>query len=87
MALDQEGNLYIAHYGAEQILVLDPRGRLIRSLPAGNLSVSNLAFGGEDMNELYITGSAGDFDEPGVVYRLDLEGIRGLVILPPPNGH
>ena len=83
LALDEKGNLYIAHYGAAQILVVDPMGRRLRSLPAGNVSVSDLAFGGKDMNELYMTGSAGGFDEPGVVYRLKLENIRGLVVLPP----
>jgi len=82
LALDDEGNLYIAHYGTGQVLVLDTMGRLVRSLPAGNVSVSNLAFGGDNMDELYITGSAGSFDEPGIVYRLKLDNVRGMVLLP-----
>jgi gluconolactonase len=73
LALDDQGNLYVAHYGAGLVLVLDPTGRLKYELPAGNISVSNLVFGGEDNNELFITGGSGGFDEPGFVYRLELE--------------
>jgi gluconolactonase len=70
LALDDQGNLYVAHYGTGHVLVLDPEGRLIKTLPAGSVSVSNLVFGGEDNKELFITGGSGGFDEPGFVYRL-----------------
>jgi gluconolactonase len=40
MALDTEGNLYVAHYGMRQVQVLDPSGKLIRRLPGGNLTTS-----------------------------------------------
>ena len=79
MALDEDGNLYAAHFGTGYIRVFNPEGTLIRSLPTGMRSPSNLAFGGEDRDQLFITGSEALGDShPGVVYRLSLPGVRGL---------
>ncbi|HEX8201113.1 MAG TPA: SMP-30/gluconolactonase/LRE family protein [Isosphaeraceae bacterium] len=77
MALDDEGNLYVAHYGMRQVQVVSPRGEVIRRYPGGNLTTSNVAFAGPGLDQLYVTGG-----EPGTLYRLDL-GVRGLAILPP----
>ncbi|MGH9657695.1 MAG: SMP-30/gluconolactonase/LRE family protein [Bryobacteraceae bacterium] len=83
MALDEAGNLYVAHYGMRQVQVLDPSGKLIRRLPGGNLTTSNVAFGGPKMNLLYITGALGDErGSQGALFRLDLGNVRGLRILP-----
>ncbi len=79
MALDEDGNLYAAHFGTGYIRVFDPEGTLVRSLPAGMGSPSNLVFGGEDRDQLFITGSEALGDNlPGVVHRLSLPGVRGL---------
>ena len=59
MAVDTTGNLYVAHLGTSHVLVLNPKGKLIKQLPGGNYDVSNLVFGGKDLNELFITGSIG----------------------------
>jgi len=76
MCLDAAGNLYVAHYGMRQVQVLDPAGKLIDRLPGGNLTTSNCAFGGPDLDQLFVTGG-----EPGALYRLDL-GVKGLEIRP-----
>jgi gluconolactonase len=78
IALDSEGNLYVAHYGMRQVQVINPEGKLNRRHPGGNLTTSNVAFAGPAMDSLYMTGG-----EPGALFRLDLPGARGLVILPP----
>ncbi|MEX2264477.1 MAG: SMP-30/gluconolactonase/LRE family protein [Bryobacteraceae bacterium] len=86
MCLDEKGNLYVAHYGMRQVQVLDLKGKLLRSLPGGNLTTSNVAFGGPRMNQLYITGALGDEQSSeGALFRLDLPDVRGLVILPKGN--
>ncbi len=77
IALDAEGNLYVAHYGMRQVQVVSPKGEVIRRYPGGNLTTSNVAFAGPDMDRLYVTGG-----DPGALFRLDL-GVKGLVILPP----
>jgi len=78
IALDAEGNLFVAHYGMRQVQVVSPLGKLLRRYPGGNLTTSNVAFAGPNMDRLYMTGG-----EPGALFRLDLEGVKGLTILPP----
>jgi gluconolactonase len=78
IALDAAGNLFVAHYGMRQVQVVSPGGRLLRRYPGGNLTTSNVAFAGPAMDRLYITGG-----EPGALVRLDLQGVKGLIILPP----
>ena len=46
MCLDAAGNLYLAHYGMQQVQVLSPEGKLLRRYPGGNVTTSNVAFGG-----------------------------------------
>jgi len=82
MCLDADGNLYVAHYGMKQVEVLSPLGKLIRRYEGGNLSTTNVAFGGPNMNQLYITGALGGEQSEGALFRLDVKGVRGLVILP-----
>ncbi len=82
MCLDAAGNLYVAHYGMKQVQVLDPAGKLIRRYPGGNVTTSNVAFGGKNWETLYITGGLGKEAGGGGLFRIDL-GVKGLVILPP----
>ena len=78
IALDADGNLFVAHYGMRQVQVVSPEGKLMRRYPGGNLTTSNVAFAGPAMDRLYMTGG-----DPGALFRLDLEGAKGLTILPP----
>ena len=83
MALDQAGNLYVAHYGTGRVRVLDPKGALVASLPGVGAFTSNVAFAGPAMNSLYVTGSVGPTEQTtGLLMRLDLPWVRGLRILP-----
>jgi gluconolactonase len=84
MALDSEGNLYVAHLNMSAVEVLDRQGKLLRSLPGGNYDVSNLVFGGPGLSRLFITGSVGSrVDTAGRVYSLDLDGVQGVSSLLP----
>ena len=82
MCLDAAGNLYVAHYGMKQVQVLDQSGKLIRQYDGGNTTTSNVAFGGPNMDQLFITGGIGPEAGEGGLFRIDL-GVKGLVILPP----
>jgi len=84
MCLDAAGNLYVAHYGMKQVQVLDPTGKLIRQYDGGNVTTSNVAFGGSQHNQLFITGGVGPEAGEGGLFRIDL-GVKGLIILPPKN--
>ena len=86
MALDEAGNLYVAHFGAGAVRVFNPSGRLLGSLGSGEATITNLAFGGSNLNELYIYAANGnsleEIERAGIV-RLTLPGVRGLPLLPP----
>ncbi|MEZ6045727.1 MAG: SMP-30/gluconolactonase/LRE family protein [Planctomycetaceae bacterium] len=80
MCLDADGNLYVAHFGMQQVQVLNPEGELIARYDGGNITTSNVAFSGPDWSTLYITG--GLRSGKGGLFKIDL-GVKGLVILPP----
>jgi gluconolactonase len=83
MCLDVDGNLYVAHYGMRQVQVVSPAGKIIRRYPGGNLTTSNVAFGGPKMDTLYITGAlTGASASEGGLFRIKLEGVKGLKVLP-----
>jgi gluconolactonase len=82
ICLDQAGNLYVAHYGMKQVQVLDTNGKVIRRYDGGNLTTSNVAFGGPKRDQLFITGGlVGEQGSRGGLFRIDL-GVEGLRILP-----
>lgn len=82
MCLDAAGNLYVAHFGTGVIDVIDPTGKHLRTLDAGNIACSNVAFGGPKQDQLFVTGGLGPIGKAeGAVFRIDL-GVNGLKILP-----
>jgi gluconolactonase len=81
MCLDAAGNLYVAHYGMRQVQVLSPTGKLLARYPGGNVTTSNVAFGGPRHDQLFVTGGLGAEMGKGGLFRLDL-GVPGLNILP-----
>ena len=81
MCLDAAGNLYVAHYGMKKVEVLSPAGKLIRQYDGGNTTTSNVAFGGPQHDQLFITGGIGKEAGEGGLFRIDLRA-KGLVILP-----
>jgi gluconolactonase len=85
MCLDAAGNLYVAHYGMKQVQVLGPEGKLLASYNGGNRTTSNVAFGGPNMDQLFITGGLDAEAGPGGLFRIDLK-VKGLVILPAKAG-
>jgi gluconolactonase len=66
-----------------QVQVLGPDGQLLHRYPGGNLTTSNVAFGGPNRDQLYITGALGEERTTrGGLFRLDLPGVRGLPVIP-----
>lgn len=82
MCVDAAGNLYVAHYGMKQVQALSPEGKLLARYAGGNMTTSNVAFGGPGHDQLFVTGGLGAEAGGGGVFRLDLK-VKGLVILPP----
>ncbi|SFD65587.1 SMP-30/Gluconolaconase/LRE-like region-containing protein [Bacillus sp. OV194] len=56
MTIDDEGMLWIAHWGGSKISRWHPKnGKQILSVPIPAFYVTSCTFGGKDLNELYIT--------------------------------
>ncbi len=41
-----------------EVQVLSPQGKVIARYPGGNLTTSNVAFGGEKHDQLFVTGGS-----------------------------
>ncbi|NHF65158.1 SMP-30/gluconolactonase/LRE family protein [Xanthomonas hortorum] len=55
MRCDADGNLYIGRYDAGQIAVVSPQGRLLRTVALKGRKASNVAFGGTDGKQVFVT--------------------------------
>ena len=71
LAVDREGNVYIAEYGAGHLLIVGPNGKLRATIPVGEPYVTAMALS-PDETEIYVTAPRSFFDAkaPGKVYRL-----------------
>jgi sugar lactone lactonase YvrE len=65
MALDAEGNLYIARDGGGRVSILDASGKPAGDLAIPGPTVSDLAFGGATLQDLYAVEA-----ESGTLYRV-----------------
>jgi sugar lactone lactonase YvrE len=55
MRCDAKGNLYIARYGAGEVAVVSPKGKLLKTIKLKGEKPTNVAFGGEDGKTVYVT--------------------------------
>lgn len=55
MRADAAGNLYIARHGAGTVAIVSPAGTLLREVRLKGREPSNLAFGGEDGRDVFVT--------------------------------
>jgi gluconolactonase len=55
MKCDKKGNLYITRWGKGTIVVLSPKGEFIREIKLKGKKCSNLVFGGQDGQTLFVT--------------------------------
>ncbi|WP_313173473.1 SMP-30/gluconolactonase/LRE family protein [Stenotrophomonas sp.] len=76
MRCDADGNLYIARYDAGVVAVVSPEGKLLRDVPLKGRKPTNVAFGGSDGRQVFVTvqdrGAVETFqaDRPGREYGL-----------------
>ncbi len=81
MRCDTEGNLYITRHGKGTVVMLSPKGEILREISLKGTKPSNIAFGGPDGRTCYVTlqdrGSVETFEAefPGRVWK-DQQGKR-----------
>jgi sugar lactone lactonase YvrE len=64
MTSDTEGNLWIAMWGGAKITRWNPQtGKLLEQIPLPAKNVTSCAFGGTNLNELYITSARVGLDD------------------------
>ena len=85
MTIDSSGNLYVAAWAGGCVYVFDPgKGTLLEKiLVPGVKNVTSCAFGGEKLNQLFITSSANKTkieDEPnaGALFCIDMKETTGV---------
>lgn len=74
LALDIQGNLYVAHFGGGAVYVVNPQGAIVRKILTPGQKPSNLEFAGCDLKTLYLTET-----ETNALYRIQVE-IPGLAL-------
>ena len=86
MTIDEEGMLWIAHWGGSQVSRWNPEtGEQVSSIPIPSLNVTSCAFGGENLDDLYVTTARKNtseenldrFPEAGGVFKVR-SGVKGL---------
>lgn len=85
MCVDAEGGLWVARWGGSRVDLLTPDGVLRRTVPMPAAQPSSCAFGGADLDVLYVTSARegltlADGDSDGSVFILDDPGVRGLAV-------
>jgi gluconolactonase len=55
MTFDEEGNLYVAVFGAGMVVKIDPSGRIVQQFKTPGKNPTNCCFGGKDYKTLYVT--------------------------------
>ena len=55
IAIDQKGNLYVAHFGSGTLYVISPNGKILEKIKTPGAKPTNLAFAGEDLKTLFLT--------------------------------
>ena len=76
MAIDNEGCVWSAFWGASCVRRFSPEGELMEIIEMPVEKVSSLTFGGRDYNELFITTAGGQDDSEsveGTLYRVRVE--------------
>ena len=80
MTTDAEGGVWVAHWGGARVTRFSPQGEFDRTIELPASQVTNCAFGGPDLDRLYVTTAACDRPSEtlaGELFEID-PGVRGL---------
>lgn len=83
LAVDVDGNLWIAMFAGSAVHEFTPEGKLVRSIDVPTTQTTSCMFVGPDRDELWVTSAAWQLsvdDEPdaGSVFRVRGLGVTGL---------
>ncbi|XP_072380556.1 regucalcin-like [Diabrotica undecimpunctata] len=83
MTIDTNGNLWVALFGASSVYNIDPRtGGVLQVIKFPAVQITSVAFGGRNLDELYVTSATLDGEEkgecPGTLFRVTGLSAKGL---------
>ncbi|WP_137679953.1 SMP-30/gluconolactonase/LRE family protein [Aurantiacibacter suaedae] len=81
MTVDSQGGLWVAHWGASRISRFNPDGRLEKSISLPAKQITNITFGGADLDRMFVTSAAQDLPDSrydGALFEVDCGGAKGL---------
>ena len=78
ITIDAHARVFIAHYGAGEVLVYGGNGGLVARLPAGNRAVSHVALA-PDGQRAYASGGIESERGEGAIFELDLSALPPAV--------
>lgn len=55
MRCDEKGNVYVCRYGAGKIVIISPKGKIIREITLKGKNPTNITFGGKDRDQCFVT--------------------------------
>jgi D-xylonolactonase len=79
MTLDEDGGLWVAHWGGGRVSRFTPDGQLDRSIALPASQITSCTFAGPKLDRMFVTSAADGVDEPhaGMLFEVD-PGCRGL---------
>ena len=66
MTTDAEGQVWIAHWGGSRVTQRDATGRVLQTIRLPVPHVTNVAFGGRDLTDLYISTARTGMSPPAL---------------------
>ena len=67
MNFDSDENVWIAHWGVGKVCKYDIEGNLLQSISLPTPNVTNLCFGGKDLNRLFVTTASNNLNNPNKI--------------------
>jgi gluconolactonase len=82
MTIDSNGTLYVATWNGSRIIVINPEKKeVVREIEMPTAQVTSLAFGGKNLDVLYVTTAGKPKPKPapaGGLFKITGLGVRGL---------
>ena len=66
MTTDAEGHVWVAHWGGSRVTQRDAAGQVLQTIALPAPHVTNVAFGGRDLSDLYITTARTGMSPPAL---------------------
>jgi sugar lactone lactonase YvrE len=86
LTVDEDGHLWICHWGGSRVTRFSPDGKAVLEVPMPTAQVTKAAFGGPDLATLYVTTAATGHDREVDLHAGHLfavqTGIRGVPAVP-----